>query len=162
MRTQGPRMNHARTREVLDKLGIDVVKSDGNGIEIIDFQGIGDTTAAAFLPPEGGVDDLGDDLGASSSSLGEPSDTGFLGAGAGGPFLGGWEVEKSGGGGGGTRVRSAIRLPSLPAAAPCAAAARRRCSRRASSWRAAAAPCPSAWASRSRSSASLSRRVAAS
>jgi hypothetical protein len=34
MRTQGPRMNHARTREVLDKLGINIVKSDGNGIEI--------------------------------------------------------------------------------------------------------------------------------
>ena len=34
MRTHGPRMNRERTREVLDKLGINVVKSDGHGIEI--------------------------------------------------------------------------------------------------------------------------------
>lgn len=34
MRTQGPRMNRERTREVLDKLGIAVVKSNGHGVEI--------------------------------------------------------------------------------------------------------------------------------
>lgn len=34
MRTHGPRMNRVRTREVVDKLGIPVVKSDGLGIEI--------------------------------------------------------------------------------------------------------------------------------
>jgi len=34
MRTHGPRMNRERTREVLDKLGIAVVKSDGHGVEI--------------------------------------------------------------------------------------------------------------------------------
>ena len=34
MRTHGPRMNRERTREVLDKLVIPVVKSNGYGIEI--------------------------------------------------------------------------------------------------------------------------------
>ena len=34
MRTHGPRMNRERTREVLDKLGIVVQKSDGHGIVI--------------------------------------------------------------------------------------------------------------------------------
>ena len=34
MKTHGPRMNRERTREVLDKLGIAVVKSNGHGIEI--------------------------------------------------------------------------------------------------------------------------------
>lgn len=34
MRTHGPRMNRERTREVLDKLGIPVVKSNGHGDEI--------------------------------------------------------------------------------------------------------------------------------
>ena len=33
-KTHGPRMNRARTREVLDKLGIDVETSDGHGIVI--------------------------------------------------------------------------------------------------------------------------------
>ena len=37
MRTHGPRMNRARTREVIDNLGIDVVKSDGHGIEVKRF-----------------------------------------------------------------------------------------------------------------------------
>lgn len=32
--TQGPRMNRTRTREVVDKIGIAVEKSDGHGIEI--------------------------------------------------------------------------------------------------------------------------------
>ena len=34
MRTHGTRMNRERTREVLDKLVIPVVKSNGHGIEI--------------------------------------------------------------------------------------------------------------------------------
>ena len=34
MRTHGPRMNRERTREVLDKLGIAAVKSNGHGVEI--------------------------------------------------------------------------------------------------------------------------------
>jgi hypothetical protein len=34
VKTHGPRMNRVRTREVLDKLAIPVVKSDGLGIEI--------------------------------------------------------------------------------------------------------------------------------
>lgn len=34
MRTRGPRMNPARTREVVDMLGISVEKSDDRGIEI--------------------------------------------------------------------------------------------------------------------------------
>jgi len=34
VRTHGPRMNRERTREVVDKLGIKVEKSDGHGIEI--------------------------------------------------------------------------------------------------------------------------------
>jgi hypothetical protein len=34
MKTHGPRMNRERTREVLDKLGIPVVKSNGHGVEI--------------------------------------------------------------------------------------------------------------------------------
>ena len=34
MKTHGPRMNRVRTREVLDKLAIPVVKSNGHGIEI--------------------------------------------------------------------------------------------------------------------------------
>ncbi len=34
MRTHGPRMNRDRTREVVEKLAIPVVKSDGHGIEI--------------------------------------------------------------------------------------------------------------------------------
>ena len=34
MKTHGPRMNRARTREVVDKLMITVVTSDGHGIEI--------------------------------------------------------------------------------------------------------------------------------
>lgn len=33
-RTLGPRMNRERTREVVDKLGLKVEKSDGHGIEI--------------------------------------------------------------------------------------------------------------------------------
>ena len=33
-RTHGPRMNRERTREVLDKLAISVVKSNGYGVEI--------------------------------------------------------------------------------------------------------------------------------
>jgi hypothetical protein len=33
-RTHGPRMNRERTREVVDKLGIPIVKSDGHGIEV--------------------------------------------------------------------------------------------------------------------------------
>ena len=34
MRTQGPRMNADRTREVLDKLGIKITKSNELGVEI--------------------------------------------------------------------------------------------------------------------------------
>lgn len=34
MKTHGPRMNRERTREVLDKLGIPIAKSDGHGVEI--------------------------------------------------------------------------------------------------------------------------------
>ena len=34
MKTHGPRMNRVRTREVLDKLAIPVVVSNGHGIEI--------------------------------------------------------------------------------------------------------------------------------
>lgn len=33
-RTHGPRMNRERTREVVDKLGIPAIKSNGYGIEI--------------------------------------------------------------------------------------------------------------------------------
>lgn len=39
MKTHGPRMNRERTREVLDKLGIAVEKSDGHGIEIHRLKG---------------------------------------------------------------------------------------------------------------------------
>jgi hypothetical protein len=34
MKTHGPRMNRERTREVVEKLGIPVVTSNGHGIEI--------------------------------------------------------------------------------------------------------------------------------
>ena len=34
MKTHGPRMNRDRTREVVEKLAIAVVKSNGHGIEI--------------------------------------------------------------------------------------------------------------------------------
>lgn len=34
MRTHGPRMNRDRTREVVEKLGIAIVKSNAHGIEI--------------------------------------------------------------------------------------------------------------------------------
>jgi hypothetical protein len=50
MRTHGPRMNPTRTREVLDKLGIPIEKSDGHGIEIVRQICLGDLVP--YMVPE--------------------------------------------------------------------------------------------------------------